>query len=87
MPFGLMNAGATFKRAMDHAFKDFLFKFIVVYQDDITMYSKKRYDHISNLRAKFDRCRKFGISFNSKKSFMGMFEAKLLGYIFSEEGV
>jgi hypothetical protein len=77
MPFGLINASVTFQQAMDHAFTDFLFKFIVVYQDDITMYSKKRYDHISHLCATFDRCRKLGISLNPKKSFMGMFEAKL----------
>ena len=56
MPFGLINAGSTFQRAMDHAFKDFLFKFIVVYQDDIKVYSKKRSDHISHLRATFDKC-------------------------------
>jgi hypothetical protein len=87
MPFGLINAGATFQRAMDHAFKDFLFKFIVFYQDDITLYYNKRSDHISHLRATFDRCRKLGISLNPKKSFMGMFEDKLLGHIFSKEGV
>jgi hypothetical protein len=57
MPFGLVNVGARFQRAMDHAFKDFLFKFIVVYQDAITVYSKKRSDHISHLRVMFDRCR------------------------------
>jgi hypothetical protein len=72
---------------MDHAFKYFLFKFIVVYQDDITGYSKKRSDHISHLRTTFDRCRKLGISLNPKKSFMGMFEAKLLGHIVSKGGV
>ena len=57
------------------------FKFIVVYQDDITFYSKKKSDHISHLRATFDRCQNLGISLNPKKSFMGMFEAKLLGHI------
>jgi hypothetical protein len=72
---------------MDHAFKDFLFKFIVVYQNDIPVYSKKRSDHISHLRATFDMCRKLGISLNPKKSFMGMFETKLLGHIVSKEGV
>jgi hypothetical protein len=84
MPFGLMNTGATFQRAMDHAFKGFLFKFIVVYQDDIMVYSKKRSDHISHLRVMFDRCRQLGISLNPKKSLMGMFEAKLLGHIVSK---
>jgi hypothetical protein len=87
MPFGLINASATFQRAMDHAFKDFLFKFIVVYQNDITVYSKKRFDHISHFRPTFDKSRKLGISLNPKKSFMGMFEAKLLGHIVSKEGV
>jgi hypothetical protein len=72
---------------MDHAFKDFLFKFIVFYLDDITVYSKKRSDHISHFPALFDKCRKLGISLNPKKSFMGMFEAKLLGHIVSKEGV
>jgi hypothetical protein len=33
-----MNAGATFQRAMDFAFSNYLFKFIVVYQDDITCF-------------------------------------------------
>jgi hypothetical protein len=84
MPFGLMNAGATFQQAMDHAFKEFLFKFIVVYQDDITVYSKKRSDHISHLRVMFDRCRQLGILVNPKKSLMGIFEAKLLGHIVSK---
>jgi hypothetical protein len=35
MLFGLMNVGATFQRAMDFSFSNYLFKFIVVYQDDI----------------------------------------------------
>jgi hypothetical protein len=50
MPFGLMNAGATFQRAMDFSFVDYLFKFIVVYQDDITVFSKNRNDHITHLQ-------------------------------------
>jgi hypothetical protein len=50
MPFGLMNVGATFQRAMDFIFSDYLFKFIVVYQDDIIVFSKNRDDHITHLR-------------------------------------
>jgi hypothetical protein len=87
MPFGLMNVGATFQRAMDFAFSDYLFKFIVVYQDDLTVYSKNRSDHIDHLRKNFDRCRSLGISLNPKKSILGVFEGKLLGHIVSKEGV
>jgi len=57
------------------------------YQDDIIMYSKRMFDHISHLHATFDRCQKLGISLNPKKYFMGMFDAKLLGHTVSKEGV
>ena len=40
MPFGLMNVGATFKWAMDIAFSREKDKFVVIYLDDITVYSK-----------------------------------------------
>ena len=41
MPFGLINNGATFQRAMDIAFKGLVNKSVVIYVDDITVYSKK----------------------------------------------
>eukprot|EP00253_Pinus_taeda_P004273 PITA_04273 len=40
IPFGLTNAGATFQRAMDYAFKGLIGKFIEIYQDDLTVFSK-----------------------------------------------
>jgi hypothetical protein len=40
MPFGLMNAGATFQREMDIAFIGEKDKFMVIYLDDITVFSK-----------------------------------------------
>jgi hypothetical protein len=39
MPFGLMNAGSTFQRAMDFAFTDLIQKIIEIYQDDLTVIS------------------------------------------------
>ena len=53
MPFGLINVGATFQRAMDIAFKGLVNKAIVIYLDDITMYSKKRSDHLRDLKQIF----------------------------------
>ena len=54
MPSGLINVGATFQQAMDITFKGLINKFVVVYLDDITVYSKTREDHIPHLKAIFE---------------------------------
>jgi hypothetical protein len=87
MPFGLMNAGATFQRAMDIDFSDEKVKFIFIYLDDITVYPVSYEEHLKHLRRDFQKCRKFGISLNPKKSKFGMEEGKFLGYIISKEGI
>ena len=87
MPFGLSNAGATFQKAMEMAFNNLMYKFVLVYLDDVTIYSQKIADHIDHLRKIFERCREFGISLNPKKSIFSVHEGKLLGYIVSKSGV
>ena len=87
MSFGLINTGATFQRAMDISFKGLTNECVVVYLDDITVYSKKRIDHVKNLSHIFERCRKYGISLNPKKSIFGVTEGKLLGFIVSKDGI
>lgn len=77
--FGLMNAGATFQREMDFAFADEIGRFIVIYLDDITVFSKTEEEHLLNLRRVLEKCRKFGISLNPKKTLFGLEEGKLLG--------
>ena len=49
MTFGLINAGETFQRAMDIAFQGLINKCVVVYLDDVTVYSKNREDRIQHL--------------------------------------
>jgi hypothetical protein len=87
MPFGLSNAGATFQRAMDYAFRGLIGKLIEIYQNDLTVFSKDGKTHINHLRQVLDRCREFGISLNPTKSVFGVTEGKLLGHIISKEGV
>jgi hypothetical protein len=87
MPFGLSNAGATFQRAMDYAFRGLIGKLIEIYQDDLTVFSKDGKTHICHLRQVLDRCREFGISLNPAKSVFGVIEGKLLGHIITKEGV
>jgi hypothetical protein len=67
MPFGLMNAGETFQRAMDIAFAEERDKFIVIYLDDITIFSGSDDEHLKHLKQVFLKCRRFGISLNPKK--------------------
>ena len=76
VPFGLLNVGSTFQRAMDQAFDDLIGKIIAIYQDDLTVFSKERDDHVKHLKKVFERCRKFGISLNPKKSMFGIDEGK-----------
>ena len=72
MPFGLMNVGATFQRAMDIAFSEEIGYFIVIYLDDITVYSKTDEEHLIHLRKVFEKCKKIGLSLNRKKTLFGL---------------
>jgi len=87
IPFGLMNVGATFQRAMDIAFVGDKDKFVLVYLDDIIVYSSCHQDHLQHLKKVFLKCRRFGISVNPKKSQFSLEEGKLLGHIVSAVGV
>jgi ribonuclease HI len=87
MPFGLINAGATFHRAMDISFRGLINHSIVVYLDDVTVYSKNKNDHLAHLRAVLLRCRKYSISLNPKKSIFVVEQGKLLGFIVSSDGM
>jgi len=87
MPFGLINVGATFQRVMDIAFKGLINKTVVVYLDDISVSSKKRSNHLYDLNQIFQRCRRYGISLNPKKSFFALNQGKLLGFIVSKDGI
>lgn len=49
MPFCLNNAGATFQQAMDEAFKGMVNKCIVIYIDDLTVFSRNHMDHIEEM--------------------------------------
>jgi hypothetical protein len=87
MPFGLMNIGATFQRAMDIAFVGEKDKFMVIYLDDITIFSKYDDEHLHHLKQTFKKCRRYGIYLNPKKYHFSMHEGKLLCHIVSEGGI
>ena len=77
MPFRLLNARATFQRAMDIAFVGGKDKFVVIYLDDITVFSQSDDEHLKHLKQTFLKCRKFGLSLNPKKSHFAVQEGKV----------
>src|SRR5713226_4145338 len=87
MPFGLINAGATFQRAMDIDFCGLIGRSSVVYLDHITIFSKKRGEHAFHLKQIFERCPKYGISLNPKKCVFTVTEGKLMVHIVSKKGI
>jgi hypothetical protein len=87
MPFGLMNADATFQRAMDITFISERDRFMVIYLNDLTVFSKSDEDHLIHLQQTFEKGRKFGLSLIPKKSHFVMQKGKLLGHIMSRDGI
>ena len=66
---------------MDIAFRGLIHNSVVVYLDDVTIYSKERQDHLFALKQVFERCRKFSISVNPKNSIFAVIEGKFLGFV------
>jgi hypothetical protein len=56
MSFGLMNAGATFQRVMDINFIGERDKFVVIYLDDLTVFSNSDVEHLVHLKQTFEKC-------------------------------
>jgi len=62
-------------------------RFIIVYLDNMIVFSKTDDDHVQHLKETFVKCRRFGLSLNPKKYYFSMTEGNLLGHIISKEEV
>ncbi len=67
MPFGLVNAPATFQRLMNDVLRDYLRKFCLVYLDDIIIYSKSLKDHKRHVRKVLQAIRLAGLKLKPAK--------------------
>ena len=87
MPFGLKNAGATYQRVMQRIFDDILHKTVQCYVDDLVVKTKKRGDHLHDLRIIFNRLRKYQLKMNPFKCAFGVTSGKFLGFIVRHRGI
>jgi hypothetical protein len=87
MPFGLTNAPATFQCIMNSVFAPFLRKFVIVFLDDILVYSDSWEKHLQHLQLVLDKLR--GAQFYAKlsKCSFGQTSIQYLGHIISDQGV
>jgi hypothetical protein len=72
---------------MDVSFWGFINKCVVVYLYEVAIYSKNKEDHIQHFTHIFERCRKYRISLNPKKTIFSVEEGKLLGHIIYQGGI
>lgn len=87
MPMGLCNAPATIQSLMNRIFYDYIDWFLVVYIDDILIYSNTREEHLGHIRMVLDRLKKHQLYASPKKcSFMSE-EAEFLGLIVGRDGI
>ena len=87
MPFGLMNAPATFSRLMCTLLADLSFEEVISYLDDVLIYSKTFNAHLATLRHVFSRFREANLKLSPEKCKWFQKQTEFLGYLITENGV
>ena len=87
LPFGLTNAPATFMGLMNEVFRPLLDKSVVIYLDDILIYSRTWEDHKRHIAAVLDRLREHQLYAKISKCEFGKSKVEFLGHVVSNEGV
>ncbi|WVZ63441.1 hypothetical protein U9M48_013075, partial [Paspalum notatum var. saurae] len=87
MPFGLTNAPATFQCIMNEVLSPFLWKFVLVFLDDILIYSKSLEDHLKHLSLVLDKLKEHQFYLKHSKCSFGQTSVEYLGHVISMDGV
>ena len=87
MPFGVTNAPAMFMDYMNRIFRPFLDKFVVVFIDDILIYSRTQEEHLEHLRLVLGVLREKQLYAKLSKCEFWMDEVQFLGHVISDQGI
>ncbi|XP_019253895.1 PREDICTED: uncharacterized protein LOC109232588 [Nicotiana attenuata] len=87
MPFGLTDAPSSFQGMMNHIFKTYMRKFILVFFDDILVFSKSLDDHVQHLRITFELLVQHQLFAKKSKCVFATDKIEYLGHYISAAGV
>uniref|UniRef100_A0A8B9GTI5 ribonuclease H n=1 Tax=Astyanax mexicanus TaxID=7994 RepID=A0A8B9GTI5_ASTMX len=87
MPFGLCNAPGTFQRLMERIFGDQRFQSLLLYLDDVVVFSSTFSEHMERLRLVLERLKQNGLKLKLGKCHFFQTEVKYLGHVISAAGV
>ncbi|MEW8544975.1 MAG: reverse transcriptase domain-containing protein [Candidatus Thiodiazotropha sp.] len=87
LPFGLINSPSVFERLMERVFAGLTFLILLIYLDDIIVYSKTFEEHLENLRVVLERLKKSNLKLNPKKCNLLCNKVAFLGHEVSEQGI
>lgn len=86
MPFGLCNAPSTFMRVMNNVLGDFVDKFVLIYLDDVLIFSKSLEEHRQHVRLVLERLKEHGLICKPSKCSFAKPEIDYLGHHITSEG-
>ena len=87
MPFGLTNASTAFMDLMNRVFRPYVDQFVIVFIDDILVYSKDRENHNTHLQVVLETLRKEQLYAKLSKCEFWLNEVSFLVHIVSKEGI
>ena len=87
MPFGLTNVPAEFMDLMHRVFQPYLDQFVVVFMDDILIYSQSKWEHEYHLRIVLQLLRDYQLYAKFSKCEFWLTEVRFLGHMVSASGV
>lgn len=87
LPFGLMNSPASFQLVMAEVLRGLNWKSVLVYVDDILIFSKSFDEHLTHLEEVFGRLSQAGLKLQPSKCVFGAPSVKYLGHVIDKEGV